>query len=149
MASTIDKAVILAGGLGTRLAEETEIRPKPMIEIGGHPILWHIIKHYAHFGFNEFFIALGYRGEVIKRYFVDYATLKADMTIHIGNGQVQTHETEVENWVINLIDTGQDTGTGGRVKRLARYLGDQPFMLTYGDGGSNLNLRDLAAFHRQ
>lgn len=143
------KVVILAGGLGTRLVEETEVKPKPMIEIGGQPILWHIIKHYAHYGHKEFFIALGYRGEVIKRFFVDYATLKANMTVHLDAGRVQMHEVEAEDWILHLIDTGQETLTGGRVKRLEPYLHDEPFMLTYGDGVSNLDLHDLLAFHRE
>jgi len=141
------KVVILAGGLGTRLAEETEIRPKPMVEIGGRPILWHIMKHYAHYGFNEFFIALGYRGEVIKRYFLDYYTLNSSMTIHLVDGRVRAHERECEDWIVHLIDTGQETNTGGRVRRLAPWLRDEPFLLTYGDGVSDVDLRALLRFH--
>lgn len=142
------KVVILAGGLGTRLAEETEITPKPMVDIGGHPILWHIMKHYAHHGFNEFFIALGYRGEVIKRFFMDYYSLNGSMTINLARGTVDTHDRECENWIVHLKNTGQETFTGGRVRRLAPLLSDGTFMVTYGDGVSDINLRDLLNFHR-
>src|SRR5688500_15960098 len=109
------KVVILAGGLGTRLAEETEVKPKPMVEIGGRPILWHIMKHYAHYGFKEFFIALGYKGEVIKRYFLDYNSLNGSLTIDLARGKVQMHDRDSEDWTVHLIDTGQETYTGGRV----------------------------------
>lgn len=142
------KVVILAGGLGTRLAEETEVKPKPMIEIGGQPILWHIMKHYAHYGFKEFFIALGYKGEVIKRYFMDYYSLNGSMTIDISTGRVERHNKEYEDWTVHLMDTGQDTYTGGRVKRLERWLKDSTFMVTYGDGVSDIDLQDLLRFHR-
>ena len=142
------KTVILAGGLGTRLAEETEVKPKPMVEIGGRPILWHILQHYAHYGFKEFFVALGYRGEVIKRYFADYYSLNGSLTVDIRRGTVQVHEREVEDWVVHLMDTGQDTQTGGRVKRLQSWLQDGTFMVTYGDGVCNVNLSDLLRFHR-
>jgi glucose-1-phosphate cytidylyltransferase len=142
------KVVILAGGLGTRLAEETEIKPKPMIEIGGRPILWHIMKHYAHYGFKEFFIALGYKGEVIKHYFMDYYTLNGSMTINLSNGRVKRHKKESDDWIVNLMDTGQETYTGGRVKRLEPMLKDNTFMVTYGDGVSNIDLKDLLRFHR-
>lgn len=142
------KVVILAGGLGTRLAEETEIKPKPMVEVGGHPVLWHIMKGYAHYGFNEFFVALGYRGEIIKRYFLDYHSLSGSMTINLSNGQTVMRESECEDWLVHLIDTGQLTMTGGRVKRLEPFLRDETFMVTYGDGVSNVNVRELVNFHR-
>lgn len=142
------KVVILAGGLGTRLAEETELKPKPMVEIGGRPILWHIMKDYAHFGHKEFFIALGYKGEVIKRYFLDYYTLNGSMTINLASGEVQVQEKECEDWLVHLIDTGLNTLTGGRVKRLEPWLRDGTFMVTYGDGVSNLDLNQLLRFHR-
>jgi glucose-1-phosphate cytidylyltransferase len=142
------KVVILAGGLGTRLAEETEIRPKPMVEIGGRPILWHIMKHYAHYGFKEFFIALGYKGEVIKRYFVDYFRLNGSMTLDFANDRIETRNKDAEEWVIHLIETGIETFTGGRVKRLEPWLKDETFMVTYGDGVCNADLRALLDFHR-
>ena len=143
------KAVILAGGLGTRLAEETEIRPKPMVEIGGRPILWHILKHYARFGINEFVIALGYRGEVIKQFFRDYQALNGDMTIRLGDGKVERHLAQPDDWTVHLIDTGLETNTGGRVRRLGSLLADGPFMLTYGDGVSDVDLQALLAFHQR
>ncbi|MDT7542578.1 MAG: glucose-phosphate cytidylyltransferase [Acidobacteriota bacterium] len=142
------KIVILAGGLGTRLAEETEIKPKPMIEIGGHPVIWHIMKQYAHFGFKEFVVALGYRGEVIKRYFFDYHSLNGSMTINLSNGSLLAHERECEDWIVHLMDTGSQTLTGGRVKRLEPWLRDSTFMVTYGDGVSDVDLAGLLAFHR-
>lgn len=142
------KVVILAGGLGTRLSEETDKIPKPMVEIGGRPILWHIMKHYAHFGFNEFFIALGYKGEAIKRYFLDYYTLSRNMTINLKTGDVAAHDHDSEDWTVHLIDTGQETNTGGRVKRLAPFLKDAPFMVTYGDGVTNADINQILAFHR-
>lgn len=148
--NTVDsmQVVILAGGLGTRLAEQTEVKPKPLVEIGGRPILWHIMKLYAHYGFKEFFIALGYKGEAIKRYFLDYYPLNGNMTVNLTQGQVQVHNSESEDWTVNLIETGLDTLTGGRVKRLQPWLKNQPFMVTYGDGVSNINLKELWAFHR-
>lgn len=142
------KVVILAGGLGTRLAEETEILPKPMVEIGGRPILWHIMRCYAHYGFNEFVVALGYKGDVIKRFFLDYQALNGSIGIDLSNGRLKIHEREVEDWKIDLIDTGALTNTGGRVKRLQPWLRNEPFMLTYGDGVSNVDLVKLLAFHR-
>lgn len=142
------KVVILAGGLGSRLAEETEIKPKPMVEVGGHPILWHILKHYAHHGFKEFYIALGYRGEVIKRFFMDYYSLDGSISIDMASGQVEKHDRECEDWIIHLKDTGQQANTGGRVKRLEQCLNDGTFMLTYGDGVCDVNLADLLEFHR-
>lgn len=134
--------------MGSRLAEETEVKPKPMVEIGGRPILWHIMKHYAHYGFKEFFIALGYKSEMIKRYFLDYYSLSGSMTINLVNGEVQTREKECEDWVVHLVDTGLHTLTGGRVKRLQPWLGEETFMVTYGDGVSDIDLRDLLRFHR-
>lgn len=142
------KIVILAGGLGTRLMEETEVTPKPMVAIGGQPILWHILKHYAHYGFKEFLIALGYKGEVIKRYFLDYNTLADSMTVDLGTGAVRGHGEPREEWVVHLIDTGAETNTGGRVKRLEAQLTHGTFMLTYGDGVGNIDLRALLGFHR-
>ena len=117
------KVVILAGGLGTRLSEETEVRPKPMVEIGGHPIIWHIMKHYLHHGLDEFVVALGYKGEEIKRYFLDYYHLRNSLTIDLARGRVEQHEAEREDWRVHLIDTGPSTDTGGRIKRLRRWLG--------------------------
>jgi glucose-1-phosphate cytidylyltransferase len=142
------KVVILAGGLGTRLSEETEIKPKPMVEVGGRPILWHIMKHYAHFGFKEFYIALGYRGEIIKRYFMDYCSLSGSMTIDLQHGSVEMSESECEDWIVHLKNTGLETNTGGRIKRLESFLKDETFMVTYGDGVCNVDLRDLLRFHR-
>jgi len=142
------KVGILAGGFGTRLAEETEIKPKPMVEIGGRPILWHIMMHYSHFGFNEFVIALGYKGEVIKKYMVDYCSLNSNLTVHLRNGQIEVHDSYKPDWSVELVDTGLRTMTGGRIKRLAPYLGGETFMLTWGDGVSDLDLHQLLAFHR-
>jgi len=142
------KVGILAGGVGTRLVEETEIKPKPMVEIGGQPILWHIMKHYAHYGFNEFVIALGYRGEYIKKYMVDYCSLCTDLTVDFTNGKVRGHKGHKPAWKVDLVDTGQDTLTGGRIKRLAPYLGNRTFMLTWGDGVSDVDLHRLLEFHR-
>lgn len=142
------KVAILAGGRGSRLAEETDIKPKPMVEIGGRPILWHILMHYAHFGHTDFAIALGYKGEVIKKYVSDYAALEGDLTVHMGTGRVERHDDQPHDWRVSLIDTGQDTLTGGRIKRLRPYVGDSTFMLTWGDGVSNVDLDALIAFHR-
>jgi glucose-1-phosphate cytidylyltransferase len=142
------KVVILAGGLGTRLSEETEIKPKPMVEIGGQPILWHIMKHYAHFGFKEFCIALGYRGEIVKRFFMDYHSLNGNISIDLQSGHVDMYDRECEDWVVHLHNTGQNTNTGGRVKRLESQLKDGTFMITYGDGVCDVNLSDLLQFHR-
>lgn len=142
------KVGILAGGLGTRLAEETVIRPKPMVEIGGKPILWHIMNHYASYGYHEFVVALGYKGEYVKRWFVDYASLESDLTVRTGTGEVHAHAATSKDWSVQLIDTGQPTNTGGRIKRLAPYLGNETFMLTWGDGVSDIDLDALLAFHR-
>ncbi len=146
------KVAILAGGLGSRISEETEIKPKPMVEIGGRPILWHIMKHYAHHGYREFVIALGYKGEVIKRYMVEYASLHSDLTVDLREGRVSRNGngngSEPDDWTVDLIETGQDTATGGRIKRLAPHVGEGTFMLTWGDGVSNIDLDRLLAFHR-
>src|SRR5688572_16480876 len=142
------KVVILAGGLGSRLAEETEVKPKPMVEIGGQPILWHIMKRYAHFGFKEFFVALGYKGQVIKHYFHDYCSLSGDMTLEMSNGKVHKHQDPHEDWTVHLLDTGLQSNTGGRIRRLAPWLREGTFMVTYGDGVCDVDLRDLLKFHR-
>ncbi len=142
------KVAILAGGVGSRLAEETEAKPKPMVEIGGKPILWHIMKLYAHQGFDDFVIALGYKGEQIKRYLVDYCSLSGDLTVRLADGSVRVHDGHRDDWTIELIDTGQSTATGGRIKRLARHLGNGTFMLTWGDGVADIDLRALLDFHR-
>src|SRR5262245_49705782 len=143
------RVVILAGGMGTRLAEETETRPKPMVEVGGRPLLWHIMKHYAHHGFEEFAVALGYKGDVIKRYFLDYARLNSNFTVQLGSGDVLRKQPSRENWTVHLVDTGLHTITGGRMKRLAPGLGNHTFLMTYGDGVSNVDLRRLVDFHRR
>lgn len=140
--------VILAGGFGSRLAEETEVKPKPLVEVGGHPILWHIMKGYAHYGFKDFFVALGYKGELIKRYFLDYSALSGSMTINLASGAVETQDNECEDWMVHLIDTGLQTLTGGRVKRLEPWLSKETFMVTYGDGVSDINFADLLRFHK-
>jgi glucose-1-phosphate cytidylyltransferase len=142
------KVGILAGGVGSRLAEETEIRPKPMVEIGGRPILWHIMQYYSHFNFKDFVIALGYKGEYIKKYLVDYCSLGGDVTVNMGKGEVHVHDGPRDDWTAKLIDTGLSTNTGGRIRRLAPYLGDETFMLTWGDGVSDVDLNALLAFHK-
>jgi glucose-1-phosphate cytidylyltransferase len=142
------KVVILAGGLGTRLSEETEIKPKPMVEIGGHPVIWHIMKHYAAHGFREFIIALGYKGGEIKRFFLDYSRLRASVTVDLATGRSNVHGGIPEDWTVHLIDTGINTSTGGRVKRLQPWLEGGTFMLTYGDGVSDVDLGDLLRFHK-
>jgi glucose-1-phosphate cytidylyltransferase len=142
------KVAILAGGVGTRLVEETEVKPKPMVEIGGRPILWHIMRHYAHYGFKDFLIALGYKGEVIKKYMVDYASLNSNLTVNMKTGDVEIHDGFRPDWRVELVDTGIATLTGGRIKRLAPYLGSETFMLTWGDGVSDVNLHELLSFHR-
>jgi glucose-1-phosphate cytidylyltransferase len=143
------KTVILAGGLGTRISEESHLRPKPMIEIGGRPILWHIMKLYSHAGFNDFIVCLGYRGYMVKEYFANYVLHNADLTVDLAKGAVEYHATNHEPWRVTLVDTGAETMTGGRVRRVASYLDkDEPFFLTYGDGVTDVDLAKLAAFHR-
>jgi glucose-1-phosphate cytidylyltransferase len=144
------KVAILAGGVGTRLVEETEVKPKPMVAIGGQPILWHIMMHYSAYGHREFVIALGYKGEIIKRYMVDYCALHGDLTVNLETGQVTNHANGVpkQSWIVRLVDTGLETQTGGRIKRLAPYLGNETFFLTWGDGVSDVNLHELLKFHR-
>ncbi|PKL06109.1 MAG: glucose-1-phosphate cytidylyltransferase [Spirochaetae bacterium HGW-Spirochaetae-9] len=142
------KVVLLAGGLGTRISEETDLKPKPMVEIGGKPILWHIMKSYSYHGFNDFIICCGYKGYVIKDYFHHYYMHQADMTIDMGNNTVEYHNSTSEPWRVTLVDTGLSTMTGGRIKRIQKYIGDETFMLTYGDGVSDLDIGALAAFHK-
>ena len=142
------KVAILAGGLGTRLSEETTVKPKPMVEVGGKPMLWHIMNIYAAQGFNEFVVALGYKGEFIKDYFLNYHHHSRSLTVNLGNGKVSTLGGEGEDWTVHLLDTGVDTQTGGRVKRLAEFIGNEPFMLTYGDGVADINLKVLLDFHK-
>jgi glucose-1-phosphate cytidylyltransferase len=142
------KVGILAGGFGTRLSEETTLKPKPMVEIGGKPILWHIMKLYASFGFNEFVIALGYKGEIIKDYFLNYHLRSSSLTVKLRQGEVIVHDGDQEDWVVHLLDTGLQTNTGGRVRRIAQFIGNEPFMLTYGDGVSNIDLHRLIGFHQ-
>jgi glucose-1-phosphate cytidylyltransferase len=143
------KVVIFAGGLGTRISEETDARPKPMVEIGGKPILWHIMKIYSHFGFNEFIICLGYKGYVIKEYFMHYFLHKSDITIELGSNEVEIHDTTTQAFKVTLVDTGLDTKTAGRLKQIQKYVGNEDFMLTYGDGVCDVNMKDLVAFHKK
>ena len=142
------KVVILAGGLGTRIMEETVRRPKPMVEICGQPILWHILKIYAHYGFREFVIALGYQGDSIKRYFINYFHENGSLRLNFNDGQVDAVREHGDNWLVHLVDTGLYTQTGGRLRRLKSWLGDETFMLTYGDGVGDIDLNGLLAFHR-
>lgn len=142
------KVAILAGGLGSRLSEETAIKPKPMVEIGGQPILWHIMKIYAAYGLKEFVLALGYKGEVIKNYFVNYRYQINSLIVSLADGEVVVPNSKHEDWTVHLVDTGLDTQTGGRVKRIIDYVGNEPLMLTYGDGVCNLNIGRLLQFHR-
>ncbi|MFA4955756.1 MAG: glucose-1-phosphate cytidylyltransferase [Candidatus Methanoperedens sp.] len=141
------KTVILAGGFGTRLSEYTDIIPKPMVEIGGQPILWHIMNIYAHYGYKDFVIALGYKGEVIKDYFLNYYSLKSDFTIDLSNGSANYNRKKTVDWKVTLVDTGSSSMTGGRVKRLEEYIGEGTFMLTYGDGVANIDIAKLVEFH--
>lgn len=141
------KVVLLAGGLGTRLSEETDIRPKPMIEIGGKPILWHIMKIYSHYGFNEFIICLGYKGYMIKEYFSNYFLHMADVTIDMASNTMKVHHQKAEPWKVTLVDTGSSTMTGGRIKRVRGYVGNERFMVTYGDGLADIDIRALVEFH--
>ena len=142
------KVVILAGGLGTRLSEETNLRPKPMVDIGDKPILWHIMKLYSHYGFNDFIICLGYKGYFIKEYFANYFLHQSDVTIDLANNSVETHQSQAEPWKITLVDTGKETMTGGRIKRIQKYTGNEPFLLTYGDGVGDVNINNLVSFHQ-
>lgn len=142
------KVGILAGGYGSRLAEETEIKPKPMVEIGGKPILWHIMMLYSHFGFNQFVVALGYKGHVIKKYMVDYSSLNSNLTVNLGNGQIHRHGADGQDWVVDLIDTGLNTMTGGRIKRIIPYMGNETFLMTWGDGVATVDIQKLLDFHR-
>ena len=142
------KVIILAGGFGTRLSEYTNIIPKPMVQIGGKPILWHIMKTFAHFDHKEFYIALGYKAELIKDYFLNYRALNSDFTIDLRSGEINHHQIESNDWKVTLVNTGDNSMTGGRVKRMKEYVGDEPFMLTYGDGVANIDLEALLAFHK-
>ena len=143
------KVAILAGGVGSRLSEETEIKPKPMVEVGGKPILWHIMKHYARHGHKDFVVALGYKGEYIKKYMLDYATLSSNLTVDFGRAKVERQNGGGPvDWRVELVDTGQDTATGGRIKRLQPQIGNERFMLTWGDGVSNVDLQKLLDFHK-
>ncbi len=143
------KTVILAGGLGTRLQEETTLKPKPMVEIGGRPMLWHVMGCYARHDFKEFVVALGYKGEVIKHYFLNYYNLQSSLTVDLSRGEVQVHDGEREDWLVHLVDTGTDTQTGGRLKRLAPWVSDGTFLMTYGDGVADVDVGKLVAFHRR
>ena len=143
------KVVLLAGGVGSRLSEETEVRPKPMVEIGHRPILWHIMQHYAHFGLREFIVCLGYRGEYIKKYFSEALALASDVTIDFATNTVEVLDSPRDDWRVTLVDTGQTTQTGGRLQRVRSLVGDEPFMMTYGDGLSDVDLDALLAFHRR
>lgn len=143
------KVVLLAGGLGTRLSEETVLKPKPMVEIGGMPILWHIMKIYSAHGFNDFIICLGYKGYIVKEYFANYFLHQSDVTIDLTKNSMEIHDSQAEPWKITLVDTGNESMTGGRIKRIQRHIGNEPFMLTYGDGVSNINLIELLKFHER
>ncbi|MEI6523509.1 MAG: glucose-1-phosphate cytidylyltransferase [Bacteroidota bacterium] len=142
------KVVILAGGFGTRLSEETILKPKPMIDIGDKPILWHIMKLYSTYGFNEFVICLGYKGYFIKEYFTNYFLHQSDVTINLADNSIETHHSNAEPWKITLVDTGKETMTGGRIKRIQSHIGNNPFLLTYGDGIGDVNIKDLVTFHK-
>lgn len=143
------KVVLLAGGLGTRLREETETKPKPMVEVGGYPILWHIMKHYSHYGYNEFVISVGYKGNMIKKYFRDYAFLESDLTVDLGTKDIKIHDHEnKEKWKVTVVDTGLHTQTGGRIKGIQKYI-DGPFLATYGDGVSDVPIDKLVEFHKK
>lgn len=143
------KAVILAGGMGTRISEETQVRPKPMVEIGGRPILWHIMKLYAHHGVNEFIVCLGYKGYVIKEYFANYFIHNSDVTFHLSENRIDVHARNAEPWRVTLVDTGDKTQTGGRLKRVRSYLGDETFCLTYGDGLADIDITASIRFHAE
>jgi glucose-1-phosphate cytidylyltransferase len=142
------KTIILAGGAGTRLSEETGVKPKPMLEIGEHPILWHIMQIYAFHGFSEFLVALGYKGEVIKDYFLNFYARNADLTVRLGQGEKEIHSASPLDWTVHLVDTGLATQTGGRMKRLSSWIGRETFLMTYGDGVADVDVTSLVAFHR-
>lgn len=142
------KVILLAGGFGTRLSEYTEMLPKPMVSVGGRPILWHIMRTYAHFGHNEFYVALGYKAPVIKEYFLHYRSLNADFTVDLSSGAVSPHQIDEVDWRVTLVDTGLESMTGGRVKRMKKFIGNEPFMLTYGDGLANIDINALLEFHK-
>ncbi len=142
------KVIILAGGFGTRLSEYTESIPKPMVTIGGHPILWHIMRTYAHFGHEDFYLALGYKSEIVKEYFLNYRSLNSDFTVNLADGSVKPHKVDDTSWLVTLVHTGLESMTGGRVKRLQKFIGNEPFLLTYGDGVSNIDLDALVKFHK-
>ena len=142
------KAVILAGGLGTRISEETHLKPKPMVEVGGYPLLWHILKIYSFHGVNDFVICCGYKGYVIKEYFANYFLHSSDVTFHMQDGRMEVHRQNAEPWRVTLVDTGDATNTGGRLKRVANYVNDSPFCFTYGDGLADVNIASLLEFHR-
>ncbi len=143
------KAVILAGGLGTRLSEETVIKPKPMVEIGTRPIIWHIMKIYSHYGINDFVICLGYKGYMLKEYFFNYSLHTSDVTFDLKNNSITHHKKETEPWKISLIDTGEESMTGGRIKRIKDYIGNEDFCVTYGDGVADVNVSNLVKFHKE
>ena len=144
------KVIILAGGFGTRLSEYTETIPKPMVTVGDHPILWHIMKTYAKHGHNDFYLALGYKAEVVKEYFLHYRSLNSDFSVNLGSGVIKPHQIDADiDWNVTLVHTGIDSMTGGRVKRMQSYIGNEPFLLTYGDGVANIDINALVAFHRQ
>jgi glucose-1-phosphate cytidylyltransferase len=143
------KTVILAGGFGTRLAEETGVRPKPMVEIGDRPILWHIMKIYSAHGIDDFIICLGYKGHMIKEFFANYSLHRSDVTFDLRNNKMQIHQNGTEPWKVTLVDTGENSMTGGRLKRVAKYIGDETFCMTYGDGVTDLNIRELIEFHKR
>ncbi|MCX6340397.1 MAG: glucose-1-phosphate cytidylyltransferase [Candidatus Aureabacteria bacterium] len=143
------KVVILAGGIGSRLSEETDVKPKPMIEIGGRPILWHIMKIYSHYGFNDFVICLGYKGYIIKEYFANYFLHLSDVTIDLSENATKVHSSKAEPWMVTLVDTGVETMTAGRIRRVKEYVGADTFMLTYGDGVAKIDIKELLAFHKK
>jgi glucose-1-phosphate cytidylyltransferase len=142
------KVVLLAGGMGTRISEESHLKPKPMIEIGGKPIIWHIMKIYEHHGYNDFIVCCGYKGHVIKEYFINYFLYNSDITVEVGNNNIAVHYSNAESFKVTLVDTGLETNTAGRIKRIEKYVKGESFMLTYGDGVCNLNIKDLVAFHK-